>query len=370
MNLFRLEHDLPIVRYQEAAWFLTIWKQSEEYSFLKDVPAQVLQQTLKNLDRAWMDGFDRRQPLKRLPRFKKKGQRESFRFPQGFKVDGKRIFLPKTGWLRFYKSREIEGTPKNVTVSQSCGHWYISIQTAMNVPEPVHPSHTVVGIDLGVARFATLSDGTFYRPLNSFRNLQEKLAREQRTLAGKQKFSNNWKKQKAKVSRVHAKIANARKDYLHKSSTSISKNHAVVVLEDLRVRNMSKSAKGSIEDPGRNVKAKSGLNKSILDQGWSEFRRQLEYKQAWRGGKVIAISPQYTSQTCPSCGHVSKENRKTQSVFKCQRCGHSDNADVVAAQNILAVGQTVTACGEMALADSTKQQPGRCREARSHRAAV
>ena len=115
-------------------------------------------------------------------------------------------------------------------------------------------------------------------------------------------------------------------------------------VEDLRVRNMSKSAAGMIEAPWRNVKAKSGLNKAILDQGWFEFRRQLEYKLAWNGGQLIAVPPQYTSQTCPCCGHVSAENRKTQAKFRCVECGFEENADVVGAINILRAGPARFAC--------------------------
>ncbi|MGB9499966.1 MAG: RNA-guided endonuclease InsQ/TnpB family protein [Dissulfuribacterales bacterium] len=357
LNEYRLDNHLPLIRYHESSWFLTLWKQSEEYGFLREAPSQALQQTLKDLDRAIRDGFDKSQPLKRMPRYRKKGQHDSFRIPQGFKLEGNRVFLPKIGWLRFYRSRKIEGTPKNITVSRRGDHWYISIQVEQELADPVHPSSSAVGIDMGVIRFATLSDGTYLEPLNSFRDLEAKLAREQHKLARKKKFSKNWHKQKSKIIRLHTRIADTRNDYLHKASTTISKNHAVVVLEDLRISNMVRSAKGTADNPGRNVRAKSGLNKSILDQGWYEFRRQLEYKQLWRGGKVIAVPPQYTSQTCPRCGLVSKDNRTSQSSFKCQRCGYTENADVVAAINIKAVGQTVLACGEDALATSVKQEP-------------
>ncbi|MEF1335987.1 transposase, partial [Vibrio rotiferianus] len=144
--------------------------------------------------------------------------------------------------------------------------------------------------------------------------------------------------------------ANCRKDYLHKASHQTSKNNAMIVFEDLRVSNMSKSAKGNAEKHGKNVKAKSGLNKSILDQGWYEFRRQLEYKQLWNGGLVVAVPAQYTSQTCPCCIHVSKDNRKTQSHFECIKCGYTNNADIVGALNILERGHRLLACGESALA--------------------
>jgi putative transposase len=177
-------------------------------------------------------------------------------------------------------------------------------------------------------------------------------------MSRKRKFSNNWKKAKAKIQRIHTRIANSRRDYLHKVTTTISKNHAIVCIEDLQVRNMSKSAAGSSGKPGKNVRAKSGLNRSILDQGWFEFRRQLEYKQAWRGGLVIAVSPGNTSRTCPACGQVSGENRRTQARFSCVVCGFEENADLVGAFNVLAAGHAVIACGEPVQSDrSLKQEP-------------
>jgi putative transposase len=177
-------------------------------------------------------------------------------------------------------------------------------------------------------------------------------------MSRKVKFSQNWKKAKDKVQRLHARIGNARRDYLHKCSATISKNHAMVAVEDLQVKNMSRSASGAKDAPGKNVRAKSGLNKSILDQGWFEFRRQLEYKLAWNGGWLIAVPPQNTSRTCPACGHVSAENRQTQSRFLCVKCGFEENADLVGAINILARGHRVAACGEPVQSGrSVKQEP-------------
>ena len=177
-------------------------------------------------------------------------------------------------------------------------------------------------------------------------------------LTKKVKFSNNWKKAKAQIQRIHTRIANTWKDFLHKASCQISQNHAMIAIEDLQVRNMSKSAKGNSEQHGKRVKQKSGLNRSILDQGWCEFRRQLEYKAAWNGGFVVAVPPQYTSQTCPCCGHVSKDNRQKQAKFECVECGFEENADVVGAINILARGHRVLACGESVQSGrSVKQEP-------------
>ena len=333
------------IGYVAMAKQLTAWRNSAETAWLKDAPVHPLQQALKDLEKAYKNFFEKRAGL---PRFKKKGQHDSFRYPdpKQIKLDqgNSRIFLPKLGWLRYRNSREVLGTVKNATVSQSCGRWYVSIQTERKVEQPVHPSSSAVGIDLGVVRFATLSDGTFYAPLNSFRRHEEALRKAQRALARKTKFSNNWKKAKAKVLRIHARIANARRDYLHKTSTAISKNHAMVCIEDLRVRNMSKSAAGTADAPGRNVRAKSGLNKSILDQGWFEFRRQLDYKLAWRGGHLITVPPQNTSRTCPCCGHVSAENRQTQARFACVECGFEEHADLVGAINILRAGHARFAC--------------------------
>jgi putative transposase len=335
------QHDATTrFSYARLANFLPDWK--KDLLWLKDAPSQALQQSLKDLERAYKNFFAGRA---NFPRFKKKGTGDSFRLPQGCKLDqaNSRIYLPKLGWIRYRNSREVLGTVKNVTVSLSGGKWFVSIQTAREVEQP-QPNGGAVGIDMGIARFATLSDGTYYVPLNSFKRHQDRLRKAQQAMSRKQKFSNNWKKAKARVQRIHARIGNARRDYLHKTSTTISQNHAMVCIEDLQVRNMSRSAAGTVEQPGKHVRAKSGLNQSILDQGWFEFRRQLDYKLAWNGGWLIAVPPQYTSRTCPACGHVSAENRRTQAKFECVGCGFEENADVVGAINVLRAGHARFAC--------------------------
>jgi len=338
---------------------LTEWRNSADTAWLADAPVHPLQQTLKDLERAYTNFFAKRADF---PRFKKKGQHDSFRYPDAkqFKIDqaNSRIFLPKLGWIRYRNSRDILGQAKNITVSANGGKWFVSIQTEREVEQPVHPATSIIGIDVGITRFATLSDGSHIEPLNTFRKHQQRLARYQRAMSRKTKFSNNWKKAKARVQKIHTRIANVRKDFLHKTTTTISKNHAMVCIEDLQVRNMSKSAVGSSDSPGRNVKAKSGLNKSILDQGWFEFRRQLEYKQVWLGGDVLAVPARNTSRTCPACGHVSADNRQTQARFACVDCGYENNADMVGAINVLERGHRLLACGELAQSGrSVKQEP-------------
>ena len=257
-----------------------------------------------------MDCFDKKQPNKKFPRFKKKGQGDSFRSEHA-------------------------------------------------IAQPIHNSKSIVGIDVGIARFATLSTGNFFPARNYFRKLASKLSRAQKALSRKIKFSNNWHKQKKKIQNIHAKIANSRRDRLHWCSHQISQNHAIIVMENLKVSNMSKSAKGDMDTPGKCVKAKSGLNKSILDQGWYEFRSQLEYKQRWRGGEVLVVNPKNTSRTCPNtaCRHTSKANRKSQSEFKCECCGYTNNADVVGAINVLRAGHAQLACGDIESISNQAQEP-------------
>ena len=346
--------------YAQLCQTLTAWKKQPALMWLNDAPSQPLQQALKNLERAYTNFFEKRTAF---PRFKKKGQSESIHYPQGVQLDqaNGRIFLPKLGWMRLRLSRSVLGAIKNVTVSLNASKWFVSIQTEREMEPPVSQATSAIGIDVGIARFATFSDGDFLVPLNSFKRHQVRLARYQRRMARKTKFSNNWKKEKAKVQQLHARIANCRQDFLHKATAAISQNHALVCIEDLQVGNMSKSAQGSKDKPGKNVKAKSGLNRSIMDQGWYEFRRQLTYKLEWSGGMLVAVPPHNTSRTCPCCGHVSPDNRRTQAQFVCVQCGYQNHADVVGAMNVLERGLRLLACGE----DVRRAQPAKVERAAS-----
>jgi putative transposase len=300
MNLERLENKGGMLWYHELAFWLRLWKQSEEYGFLKECPSQVLQQKLIDLERAFCDAFDKSQP--------------------------------------------VEGKVKNITVTTRAGKWYASLQVEQEIEIPRHASDSELGIDAGIKCFAAFSDGTMIEGVNSFRKHEQRLAREQRKLSRKKKGRENWKRQKKKISGIHHTIANVRQDFLHKLSTWISKNQVRVYVEGLNIRGMSASARRTMDAPGRQVRAKSGLNKSILDQGWGKFKRQLDYKLEWQGGELVEVDSRYTSQMCSCCGHVAKENRRSQAIFKCLVCGHEENADINAAKNILTVGQTGMAC--------------------------
>ena len=327
--------------YNKVANLLPAWKKDKALAWLKESHSQVLQQSLKDLERAFQNFFAKRADF---PKFKCKGDKDSFRFPQGCKLEqeNNRIYLPKIGFVRYRNSRNIIGEIKNVTVSQKCGKWFVSIQTEFE-QEIQQPKGGEIGIDMGIVRFATLSNGQYFEPINAFKTLKGKLAKLQKRFKHKPKFSKNWQKLKTKISKLHHKIANIRQNHLHQISSQISQNHAIVSIEDLQVANMSKSAKGTAQQHGKNVQQKAGLNRAILDQSWAEFRRQLNYKLAWNGGYLIAVPPQNTSRCCPACEHTTKDNRQTQAQFECVQCGFTENADVVGAINVLKRGQALLA---------------------------
>jgi putative transposase len=341
----------------ELSLRLTEWRRRPESQWLAAASIGPQLQALRDLERAFARHRARQA---QFPTFRKRGRSDSFRHanPGKFKLDQvtSRLFLPEIGWLRYHNSREVLGQIRNVTVSASCEKWFVSILTQRQV-EPRRATGPAVGIDMGIARFATLSDGEFFAPLNSFRRHEKALAVAQRSLSRKIKYSNNWRKEKSKVQRIYVRIGNARRDYLNKISTTISQNHAVVCIEDLRVSDMSQS-RASGDRVVRSPAAKRGLNKSILDQGWFEFRRQLEYKLRWNGGRLIVVSPRNTSITCPSCGHVAKENRRSQAQFACAACGFQENADLVGATNVLRAGHARLACAETSPAyEASGQEP-------------
>ncbi len=314
------------------------------YAWVKEAPSHCLQQVLRDLDRAFRNFFEGRAAY---PRRKRKFQHDAFRFPdpKQFRMDGDRMFLPKAGWLRFRKSREIEGTPKQITVSRDGDHWFASFLCEMQISEPARVEGPAVGIDLGVVQAITLSTGEAI-PLPTLGTAEQKqLARRQRNLARKPKGSRNRAKARTRLAKFHRRVRNRRQDALHKATTRLAQSHSLLVVEDLRVKAMTASAKGTVESPGKNVRQKAGLNRAILDRSWGGFRRQLEYKAAWYGSAVLAVDPAYTSLRCRVCGHAEAGNRPDQATFRCLRCGHGEHPDVHAAKNILAAGLAVSACG-------------------------
>ena len=363
-NLF-LAADLGILEsggtlptYAERAAWLPRLRKHEPTSWLALSSSASQQAELRDLDMAWQRW---RKGLGRRPRFKKKGVDSGFRWSgrQHFEIDQEngRIRLPKIGWLRYRNSRPALGEVINAAVSRKNGHWYISVGTERQTEQPATRSlRRRVGVDMGIACHTATSAGKMIAGPNALKKAAKQLARAQRALARKIKGSNRRKKQIAKVARIHERVGNVRQDHLHKLTSDLAKNHGLVVIENLKVSNMSRSAKGTIENPGTNVRAKSGLNRSILDQGWGEMRRQLTYKLGWNGGTLVAVNPANTSRKCSHCSHVSKDSRTTQSHFECVTCGHRMNADTNAAHNILAAGLAVTARGGLAVGQPAKRE--------------
>jgi putative transposase len=309
-----------------------------EVDWLKAVPVHALQMAVRALDSAYQRFFTGQCEA---PQPRKKFVNDSFTLPDpsylGFKrlnTNHGAVKVPKVGWVKLRGYRALGGVLRSITISRKAGRWFVSIAWQKEAPDPLPSNLPSVGLDRGVAVFAALSDGRKIEPLSAFKRIKDKLAKHQRKLARKVQRSENWRKQKAKITRLHRKVANARKDYLHKLSSDLAKNHGVIKIEKLQVKNMSKSAKGTVEVPGRNVKAKSGLNRSILDQGWSMFATMLGYKLAERGGQLVEVAAAYTSQTCAECGSIDRANRQDQATFVCVSCGHADNADTNAARNI------------------------------------
>ena len=334
-----------------------------ECPWLAEAPYHCLQQTLRDLDQAFRNFFAGRAAY---PKFRKKFQRDSFRFPdpKQFQVDqeSQRIKLPKLGPVAYRngKGRDALRLPtkvKSITVSREGKHWFASVLAEVEREDPEAVRGPAIGVDLGVAKAITTSTGEVLAVLGMTRTEERKKARLQRSLAHKQKGSRNRFKARKRLAEFHARIARRRRDAIHKATTFLSKSHGRVVVEDLRVKHMTASAKGTLAVPGRNVRAKAGLNRAMLNMAFGEIRRQLEYKCRWYGSEFLAVNPAFTSQRCSGCGHTEAGNRPSQAVFHCLKCSHRENADHNAAKNIMAagiglpaVGLTAEACGGKALA--------------------
>jgi putative transposase len=311
------------------------------FPWLAGLPAQALQQTLRDLDRAYTNFFAGRAAY---PSFKAKAHGDpGIRWPQGVELNGRSVLLPKLGWVKARLSRPVEGTVKSATVRWDGLRWQVSLLCEIERPTPAAPAGPPIGIDVGVEESVALSSGSRIRLPVATPPETARAALLARRVSRCMPGSRRHAKAKRQLLVFRRKISNRVHDARHKLTTNLAKNHGLIVVEDLALACMTRSAKGTVEAPGKHVAAKSGLNRSLLEQGHAETVRQLAYKAGWLGGEIRRINPAYTSQTCPSCGHVSPENRPTRASFACTRCAHTGHADVIAAQNILSAGLAATA---------------------------
>ncbi len=344
----------------------------KEFAFLSEVPSHCLQMALKDLDSAYQNFFSGRAGY---PRPRQRGLDDSFRFPDPaqFHLGRSWLVVPKfgrrpndSGRLRIRAHRKVKGRIKTVTIIRNGRHWYACLSTLREVPgrKPKTRKLRVTGLDRGVTNPIVTSDGSFLGAATETAAERRKTERLAQSVSRKKKGSANRMKAVLRLAQHKAKMARRRKDAAHKISHDLVKNHDVIVLEDLKTRAMTRSAKGTIDTPGSGVRQKAGLNREILDRGWGMVGEMIACKAAWADKRVIKVAPHYSSQECACCGHVSDLNRPSQATFACVSCGHVAHADVNAARVIRARGIKIleadglsaSACGRSGTGRLLKQE--------------
>ncbi len=274
------------------------------------------QYALRYLSDAWKRRFSK---VSGVPKFKKKGKDDSFTLDGSITVGFNHIKLPRIGWVKTFEILPDNVTPKSVTITKKADRWFVSfkIETAsINTEKSVD----VVGVDLGVKTLATLSTGEVFDGAKSYKKFESKLSRLQYLNRHKTKFSNNWKKAQLRIAQLHTKVADIRKDTLHKLTTYLAKNHSQIVIEDLNVSGMMANHK---------------LAKAVADMGFYEFRRQLEYKCKLYDSELIVVDRWFpSSKTCSHCGHVKQSLSLSERTFDCEHCGFSCDRDLNASLNL------------------------------------
>lgn len=308
----------------------------KEFDWIGSVSQTCQAQALNDLDKAFSNFFAGRASF---PTPRKKGVNENFRFV-GREVSVRKINrrwsevkLPKIGWVKYRDTRKIDGEIRNVTISLTPLGWHVIFAVRSEIAEAA-PISGVVGIDRGVVIPVMLDTGEQHSSPESMARIEKRRRRAQKTLARRKRGSKRYARARKRVAALSAKIARVRSHWQHELTTSIANRFGVVILEKLKTKNMTRSAKGTAEAPGKNVAAKSGLNNSILNVGWFGIETKLAYKVAERGGELAFVDPAYTSQTCSACGSINADHRKSQARFVCDDCGHEANADQNAATNI------------------------------------
>jgi len=331
-----------------------------EHPWLAAGSQTVQQQALRDFAQAMAAFFDPGNPAGR-PSWRKAGRDEGFRIVgRGRQWDVRRlsrktgeVWVPKAGWVRFRWSRAVPPGAKSYRVRMDrAGRWHVAF-AVIPAPVPAPGNGQVVGIDRGVTVSAALSTGEMLHCPGLTGRERIRLRRLQRKLARAMRGSNRRGRVRHAIARLRARESDRRKDWAEKASTGIARRFDVIRVEDLQIKNMTRSARGTRDSPGRNVRQKAGLNRGILRSGWGLLVRRLEQKAPRR---VERIKPHYTSQRCSACGQVDRDSRESQAVFRCTACGFAGHADVNAAINI-AAGHAVTARGGTGAARPVNREP-------------
>jgi len=312
-----------------------------EFDWIAAVPNTMQVQALRDLDRAFSNFFSGRSGF---PTPRKRGVNDAFRSQGKYcswrKLNAKWavVKLPKIGEVKFRLTRDIPGAIKNVTVTHDALGWHVVFSTEVEheAPDNFGPA---IGVDRGVVHTLALSDGTFRDMPRERLNVLDRRARKQaRKLAKCKRGSTRRNAARKALASTKAKMARVRLHWNHERTTEIARTHGIVVLEALKTKSMTASAAGTVEEPGRNVRQKAGLNRAILNNAWFQFETLLAYKLAERGAELRKVNPAFTSQTCSCCGTIDKQSRENQATFHCGHCGHLASADTNAARNILRAG--------------------------------
>jgi transposase len=319
----------------------------------------VQQQALRDFTQAMAAFLDPANPARR-PSWRKAGRDEGFRVVALRPGQVRRVSrhvgevrVPKAGWVRFRWSRSIPAGVKSYRVTRDrAGRWHVAF-AAVPAPVPAPANGQVAGIDRGVAVSAALSTGELLHVPGLTGREQARLRRLERKLARARRGSGRRGRVRLAIARIKARETDRRKDWAEKASTDIARRFDVIRIEDLQIPNMTRSAKGTLEDPGHSVRQKAGLNRGILRSGWGLLVRRLQDKAP---GRVEKINPAFTSQRCSACGQVDPKSRESQAVFQCTACGYACHADVNAARNI-AAGHAVTARGGFRDAGPVNREP-------------
>lgn len=314
--------DKKSLNYYDNANDLTQFKKDENYIWLKEINSQSLQSSLRNLDSSYMRFFRKQS---KFPRFKSKYHRQSFKIPQSVSVEKNQLLIPKfKGGIKINLHREIEGNIQFATISKSTtGNYYVSLTCEVQ-HQPYEKTNSNVGIDTGIKDLAILSDGTTYENIKTLKNNLKKLKYEQRQLSKKVKGSSSRNKQRKNLAKIHEKITNVRKDYLHKVSTEIVKNHDIISVEDLAVKNIMKNHK---------------LAQAMSDVSLGSFYSMLEYKCEWNDKEFVKIDRFFpSSKMCSNCGWINQDLTLNIREWECTSCGEKHDRDFNASKNILKQG--------------------------------